>query len=228
MKKIKNIIKGHHVNSKYWQDWKKQRPNLKENLFQLCIGIVLSDATIYHISKEAYIKFEQGYAQKNFVDHLFTIIKEYTFIENYGIRYSKKSNHVVHSYWFKTFSHPTFTKIYSLFYVNNKKSIQNSIILNYLEEEGLAYWIIGDGSLHRDKRVLTLHTQSFSFLENLIISNELNFKFLLNSRVIIHKSKYVIQFTSKDANRIHDIIKDHIINDIKYKIPRKIDKSLKT
>lgn len=102
------------------------------------------------------------------------------------------------------------------------------MIINYLEKEGLAYWIIGDGSLHREKRVLTLHTQSFSFIENKQISLELNQKFTLNSKVVKHKSKYVIQFPTQDANQIHDIIKDSIITSIKYKIPRKIEKSLKT
>lgn len=98
MKKIKNILKGHHVNSRYWQDWKKQRPTLNKNLFQLCIGIVLSDATIYHISKEAYIKFEQGHIQKEFIEHLFIKMKEYTFMENYSIRYTKnKEQQIPHS-----------------------------------------------------------------------------------------------------------------------------------
>ena len=39
--------------------------------------MVLSDASMTRVSHEAYIKFEQGYEQKSFVDHLFEIFKGY-------------------------------------------------------------------------------------------------------------------------------------------------------
>ena len=72
-----------------------------------------------------------------------------------GIR---KHNHgpkqgEVKSYWFKTFSHKSFSIIWDLFYTNSngitKKTLNSGIILNHLDEVGLAYWVMGDGSLHR-------------------------------------------------------------------------------
>ena len=70
----------------------------------------------------------------------------------------------VKSYWFKTFSPKSFSIIWDLFYDTSndvtKKTI--GILLNHLDEVGLTYWVIGDGSLHREGRVLTLHTQGFS------------------------------------------------------------------
>lgn len=82
---------------------------------------------------------------------------------------------------------------------------------------------MGDGSLHREGRVLTLHTQGFSKEENIILSGELNTKFGFHTKVVTHKTtSYVIQFSTKDANSLHDIILPHIIPSIKYKLPRKL------
>lgn len=141
---IKNILNGYHVNSKYWQNWKINRPNLNPILFQLCLGIALSDASMYRVSRHSYIKFEQGKMQKEFLFHLFDQIKDYTFIEIPGIRIDK--NKIAEkSFWFKTFSHPTFSTIYNLFYKHDenknirKKTISKNIIKNYLEKEGFSY-----------------------------------------------------------------------------------------
>ena len=49
---------------------------------------------------------------------------------------------------------------------------------------------MSDGSLQRDFLTMILHTQSFSYEENLILSNELNEKFKFNTQVISHKQKY--------------------------------------
>jgi hypothetical protein len=49
---------------------------------------------------------------------------------------------------------------------------------------------MGDGSLNKDKKTLILHTQSYTKIENLILSKELNEKFGLRSEVIEHKKKY--------------------------------------
>ena len=46
---------------------------------------------------------------------------------------------------------------------------------------------------------MILHTQSFSYEENFILSNELNTKFNFKTKVITHKVKYyVIKFEPKE------------------------------
>jgi hypothetical protein len=51
--------------------------------------MILGDAGIHKVGKEAYIKFEQGYKQQNFIEDLFNKFKLYTFMDNLGIRYEK-------------------------------------------------------------------------------------------------------------------------------------------
>jgi len=241
MKKITNTRNGYHFNSKYWQDWKARTrlPMINPKLFQLILGMVLSDATMYRVSHEALVKFEQGGRspdQKEFLFHLFQECKEYCFMTEPGIRkhiHGTKQGEVK-SYWFKTFSHKSFSVIWDLFYNTSNDVIKKTInapegggtILNYLDgpSGGLAYWVIGDGSLHREGRVLTLHTQGFSHDENKMISEELNLKAFggFKSKVVKHKNKFVVQFTTSDANKLHDLIKPHLIPTMQYKLPRKL------
>lgn len=135
--------------SKYWQTIKLEKPNLNNYLKSVAIGMIISDGYVKKHGKYAYIKFEQGVNQEQFISHLFEIFKEYTFATNYSIRYLNKTNKIK-SYYFKTFTHPTFLELYNLFYIdNNTKNINKNFILNNINEISLSYWIMGDGSLNR-------------------------------------------------------------------------------
>ena len=225
-KEIKNYRDGYHLNSKYWQEWKTKLPALSFELTEIAIGMILSDACMYTKSNHALIKFEQGYIQEEFLIHLFYLFKSYCFMVEPGKRidlYGERKG-LIKSFWFKTFSFYSFDEIWNLFYIksNDKaiKTIQEGLILNHLTDRGLAYWIMGDGSLQKDRKTMILHTQSYNKNENLILSRELNKKFGFKSEVILHKKKYfVIKFNSKDALALHNLIKPYIFESMKYKIP---------
>jgi len=197
-KKHRNNKKdGYYFHSTYWQNYKKSLPDPSSSLLEVAFGMVLGDASVYKTSREAHIKFEQGYKQEDFLHHLFHIFATYTFMEKAGVRYYKidkdscsLTTRSIKSFWFKTFSHEVFTKIYNLFYINGRKTISPGLILNYLTPRGLAYWIMCDGSLQKNKRSIILHTQAFSYEENVLCANELKTKFDLNCQVIKHKDKY--------------------------------------
>ena len=225
-KEIKNYRDGYHLNSKYWQEWKKKLHALPSELKEIAISMILSDACMYKKSNHALIKFEQGYIQEEFLIHLFSLFKAYCFMVEPGKRidlYGERKG-LIKSFWFKTFSFYSFDEIWNLFYIksNDKaiKTIQEGLILNHLTDRGLAYWIMGDGSLNKDKKTMILHTQSYTKIENLILSRELNEKFGFRSEVILHKKKYfVVKFNSKDDLTLHNLIKPYIIESMKYKIP---------
>ena len=222
-KQINNQRDGHHLNSKYWQDWKSKLPVLPSELQEIAIGMILSDACMYKKSKHPLIKFEQGYLQKEFLFHLFSIFKLYCFMLEPGKRFSLEGprKDLIKSYWFKTFSHSYFDYLWDLFYPELEgKKITNGLILNHLTERGLAYWIMGDGSLSKDRKTMILHTQGYSQDENLILSSELNKKFGFRTKVISHKKIYfVIKFNSEDALILLKAIKPFVIESMKYKLP---------
>lgn len=220
MKSIRNTRDGFHLNSKYWQQYKSNLPPVSPRLNAIAIGMVLSDATMYKKSKEALIKFEQGYLQEAFLLHLFETFKDYCWMIEPGKRITLTGPRkgLVKSLWFKTFSHHSFTEIWDLFYVNGVKTIKNGLISDHLTVIGLAYWVMGDGSLNKDKTMI-LHTQSYTQAENLILVNELNSKFGFNAKVVPHKNKYwVIRFSSTDSRKLSELIKPYIIPSMEYKL----------
>lgn len=222
-KTIKNTRDGYHLNSPYWQNYKKTLPKLPQDRFEIAIAMILGDATMYYLSREALIKFEQGVKQKEFLFHLFDLFSEYCFMTEPGIRVDKEKS--VKSYWFKTFSFPDFTRIFLLMHDNIdgkwKKTIKEGLVRDYLTPQGLAYWIMCDGSLQKDKQTVLLHTQSFSFEENLLLTREVNRKFQLHSRVISHKTRYyVIEFPRHDGQRLAALLEDFLIPSMRYKLPR--------
>lgn len=75
--------------------------------------MVLSDASMYQVSHNAYIKFEQGVDQKELLFHLFSICEKYCFMLKPSPRYytSGDKQGQVKSYWFKTFSFYSFSII---------------------------------------------------------------------------------------------------------------------
>lgn len=225
-KPIKNTRDGYHLNSKYWQDWKNKLPLLPKELKEIAIGMILSDACMYKVSTNALIKFEQGYQQEEFLKHLFDVFKDYCFMLEPGKRIELNGirKGLTKSFWFKTFSHPSFTEIWNIFYNNTSashKKIQENLIIDHLTNRGLAYWIMGDGSLQKDRKTMILHTQSYSEYENKILSKELNQKFGFHSKVISHKNKYfVIKLEPQDCFNLKNIIESDIIESMAYKIPK--------
>ena len=141
LKEINNHRDGHHLNSKYWQDWKSKLPPLSNDLQEVLVGMILSDACMYKKSKHPLIKFEQGYLQKEFLYHLFSIFKTYCFMLEPGIRLTLNGHRkgLIKSYWFKTFSHSYFDPLFDLFYRDGKKRIADGLISNHLTGRGLAY-----------------------------------------------------------------------------------------
>lgn len=194
--------------------------------------MILGDAYIGKKNNEAFIKFEQGSKQQAFIDHLFDTFGLYCFMEKPSQRFMNQNK--FSSYWFRTFSHSSFTKIFLLFYTNStvffkRKTITPNLIRDHLTPRGLAYWIMCDGSLTKTKKALILHTQGFTQEESIILSNELNDKFGLHSKVVAHKhnetstrkerNEFTILIPTKDGAELANLITPYIIPSMIYKIP---------
>lgn len=211
--------------------YKSNIEGLNKRLRSIAIGMILSDATMYKTGKtgDALIKFEQGYKQRDLVYNLYNEFYDYTFGLDVNIRMDSKDNNKVKSYWFKTFRHKTFTDLWNLFYIDNKKVIKPNLIINEVDGLALAYWIMGDGSLHKRDNYINLNTQGFSKEMNEIISNELNIKFGFNSYVTVNKKVnrgdkivelYVVKIPSYNAKLLVPLIKEHMLYSFEYKIPK--------
>ena len=212
-----NIRDGYHVLSRYWQEAKIQLPELTQYQKDVCIGITLGDASITKQNAHASIKVEQGSAQLSLVKNVFNILASHCFMTTPNVRMDTKQVGKIKSYWFKTWAIPQFTVLWNMLYVNGIKTIQPSFILEHVSPVALAYWIMCDGS--RDGNIITLHTQGFSFVENEIISRELNERYGFSTQVKSHKKYYyVINFSSEDRILLRNLIGEHMLPDFGYKM----------
>ena len=228
---------------------------MSDELIQIAVGMILapkgftpsgfSDAYICRKNKEAFIKFQQGSKQQAFIEHLFCKFGLYCFMEKPSHLFTNQNK--FSSYWFRTFSHPSFTKLFLLFYTNStdtkqislvnpegvnrfkRKTITPNLIRDHVTPRSLAYWIMCDGSLTKTKKALILHTQGFTEKESIILSKELNEKFKLNSKVISHKHKetdtrkekneFTILIPTEDRAQLASLITQYMIPSMTYKIP---------
>ena len=215
------------MTSKYQEDIKSNLPQLSQELKDISIGMILGDASIQRPSREAFIKFEQGYKQKEFIDHLFLLYNTFCFTKQVKIRTQPTDRSRVKSYYFRTYALPQFSKLYTLFFSEKivegskkKKAIFGDLITKRLTPQGLAYGIMCDGSL--DGKTMILHTQSFTKQENEDLVLQLNSKFNLNSKVTLHKSVYsVITIPHTDAYKLSDLIGSYLMASMFYKLPIK-------
>ncbi len=88
IKAINNRRDGYHFSSKYWQDYKKTLPPVPVSLIEVLVGMILGDATVFKQSKEAGVKFEQGYKQHSFMEHLFALFSVYRFMDTLAVTLS--------------------------------------------------------------------------------------------------------------------------------------------
>lgn len=134
---------GYHFNSTYWQSYRKNLPNLSQQSFDIALGMLLGDASIYRTSHEAHIKFEQGYQQEEFLRTQFQVFSAHCFSTEPSTRYIEKHGKMqVKSFYFKTLSHRSFTQLFVLFFPQDvclpqdkqkqKKSISKNLIRDSL------------------------------------------------------------------------------------------------
>jgi hypothetical protein len=195
---------------------------LTNRLFEICIGVLLGDASIQKNkskSNEKYrLKFLQGVKHKQYIYHLHSEFKDYVLSPPY---FDKKRN----TFCFQTVFHFNFKKLADIFLNKElKKNINTFFTEKKIENVSLAYWFMDDGGLlsyNKDyvRKGLVFNTQGFVFNEVLILSQNLNTAYDLNTWVKTNKKKPIIAVSGKEYLKIKNIIFPHIVDSMKYKLP---------
>jgi len=126
---------------------------------------------------------------------------------------------------FDSKSYPCLNIYYNLFYKNNKK-IVNLSILNKLYNLGLAVWYMDDGCYKKKDKSCNIHTNGFTYSENLLIKNWFEKKWCIKPKIYsIKKPKdypgkvwYFLNFNVKETIKLINLIKNHIHPSMNYKI----------
>jgi hypothetical protein len=115
---------------------------------------------------------------------------------------------------------PCFTKIYPMWYLNKKKIVPINI-QELLTPEGLAHWIMGDGS--RQNLGLHLSVYAFTWDEVRLLISVLENKFNLKCSCHVHSSigeKWRIYVWEESMEHLRLLISPNIITSMLYKIQK--------
>lgn len=202
----------------------KKDPILTEYQRQVLIGHLLGDGCleIRGNAGRARLMVEQSFKQREFVEWLFEIFKEFTktfpkekdYLSSNSKGYFKK-----HSIYFSTLSFKQFYEIHKMFYSSKKKIIPDDIE-DLLTPLSLTVWFMGDGSIKSKEcngRIINTHGFTKPEIENLC--RILNKKFALRTSIRRQKDGLQIYISAKSAELLTKLITPYLLPSFYYKLP---------
>lgn len=186
---------------------------------EILVGIILGDG---HLETQnsgiTYrLKVEHSIKQKEYVDYLYQIFKEFTISplkERTRISLGKE----LKSYGFTTISSGIFRFYGQQFYHNGKK-VMPKIISKMFSPKSLAMWFMDDGSYKSvHHRTYIIHANCYTKDELELIKSVFEKKFGI--KVGIHKqySQWRLYVYSESAQLFKKIIEPYILPSLRYKL----------
>ena len=221
----KEQLIGISPNSNLFRKYKKSLTSLSQIQFDASIGLVLGDASLNSSNGKTYrLKFEWSDKHKAYIDYVYSVFDEWIISPPHKkVRTSPKGN-LVTNWGFQTISHEAFNPLADIFIINNKKSINESLIKEHLTGRGLAHWFSDDGgkldyNKNSKNKSVVLNTQSFTELEVISLTNVLNEKFKLKTEIRSNKNKKIIVIKSDSYLLFRSLIDPYIIPEMERKLP---------
>ena len=203
---------------------KKRITYIRENLKlkpieeQLVVGGLLGDLScrITHTSKCARLEGGHSLKQKEYMLWKINLMHRLMF---------KIRGTEINTYLYQSKSFKALNKYYNLFYRKGFKSITKEI-LDLLNDFGLFVWYLDDGSYHKRDKTSSLHTNGFSFEEQILIKEWFQQRYDIDPRIYKfrrpkdypNKIWYYLYFTVNDTKKLISLFQGFNIPDcMKYK-----------
>jgi len=186
---------------------------------QIIIGVLLGDSRVdkQKVNYNSRLCFEQGELNKDYLFHLFEILKPFCGVTHptFRTKLNKENNKLKYSYLFKTLSYPCFNYYYYLFYSNGSKIVPSNIE-QLLTPVGLAYWAMDDGG--KTGSAFNLHTQGFTHSEVVLLVKVLKDKFDLDCNIHSERDYYKIYIKTDSMVKFKLLVSPHFHPSMMYKL----------
>jgi hypothetical protein len=166
--------------------------NLPDSISDALVGLFFSDGHLQRRSLFSNVRLifsQSGKIEKRPYFELVYSLFKFCCTKNFEYYVKtwvdKKTGQEYSSISFTTMQLPCFTKIYPMWYLNKKKIVPINI-QELLTPEGLAHWIMGDGS--RQNLGLHLNVYAFTWDEVRLLISVLENKFNLKCSCHVHSS----------------------------------------
>lgn len=200
---------------------------LKSEIFEITTGILLGDGNLQKPKGCKYyrLRFAQNSIRQDYVMHLFKKYQNGLQITNLvstkplvtqkkprSYSYQTKTNKLnKKSYCFETRLSSAFDEHANIFYFNNfsKKNLCTNLKIfdTILTPKALAYWYMDDGTWpNKNAKTLQLCTHGYEIHQVQYLSDLLNSKFKLITKVRFNKKQPIIQISAQSYPIFKDLI----------------------
>lgn len=190
---------------------------------EIIFGCLLGDASLqtYTNGKTWRIRFIQGEKNKEYLWHLYEMLKEYVSSPPKKIEDKEKN---IRWYFNSTTKIPEFEEFGAAFYLKTKKRIpDDSYLEKYLTPRALCYWYMDDGSKKSNAEAGYLCTESFELRDLKRVEGILKKRYDIS--ISFHKTGknrktegYRIYIPVKEFKKFKLIIEPYIQENFRYKL----------
>lgn len=185
----------------------------------ILIGLLLGDLHCEkrYFNGNASLHFGVGFLHKEYLFHLYKILKDHCGSEPSFFSYTdKRTNKIYRSVRFKTLSSEIFNEFREMFYNSDRKKIVPLNLCNLLTPIGLAYWAMDDGN--KNNSGFSLNTHCFSLQENESLKDILLNKFCIETSLHNNTRKKIIYIKTGSMEVFVKLIFPYFHSSMLYKI----------
>lgn len=194
--------------------WQRHICEPTQKQLQIIYGSLLGDASISNGKKGNY-DCESIFEEKHCLQQKDYVFWKYKELSNLCSSEPKETN--IDQWRIRTFHHPLFSKLRNIWYPEGIKIVPKNI-LNEIGVLGLAVWYMDDGSLSKESNFIKLHTCSFSEAEHDMLSLWLKDEFCIKSHMKTYSGYRNIVIDLDSRKDFVNLIKDQVIESMKYKV----------
>ena len=189
--------------------------SLNKNYLYLIYGLLLGNSFILNKNNEIKLIIEIEGKHMSYITHIHKKILSLGYCEDKLPLIKTKivrGGNLNKVMLLHTFNNNNYLELFNKWYLDkHNKNIPNDIINNF-NEESLAYWIMTDGKISKNK--LFVNMKNFNDKELKIFIQFLENKFNLHQ---IHLNNNWLEFNSNNIKQIYNITKPYIIPSMKFK-----------